>query len=412
MTRRLCKALPHTLGLAIWLSLAGCSVVLGLDDVRWADLDASVASDSDSGLDAPVGSVCADHVARYIDLRDLEPAMPLVLDEEMGTYTYDTDVGRLYGPQGNIPHTRLDVPVMVPEPTEVLIVDSLFIGHMSTLRVQGEKPLIIASHTNVRIEGLLDLGSVDGWNAAGHDPDACDGHAADEGTDDMGGASGGGGGSYQGAGGAGGTGDSNDGPGTAGGAGGTDVDFPDGVLGGCPGARGGSGNIPEHAPGGVGGGAIYLAACGVIVINGTIHAGGAGGRTGTQDGGGGGGGSGGFIGLDAPSITLTSSAVLAANGGGGGGGGEDSDEIGAHGEHGSMGTNQAQGGHAPGGNRQGGDGGAMSDMDGSSGDTNRRGAGGGGGGAGFIAILFSSMDIDPAAVISPPYVQLPGTPVP
>jgi len=61
---------------------------------------------------------------------------------------------------------------------------------------------------------------------------------------------------------------------------------------------------------------------GTITVSGIINAGGCGGTQGDATHGGGGGGSGGAVLLEAPTVHVTATGVLAANGGGGGGGGD------------------------------------------------------------------------------------------
>lgn len=185
------------------------------------------------------------------------------------------------------------------------------------------------------------------------------------------------------------------------------------VRGGCRGGGGGVFGGPAVG-GGASGGAVYLIAGRELNIAGTIDASGEGGDGGkpsasTSGGGGGAGGSGGLIGLDAPRITLASTARLVANGGGGGGGadggtsgaaglnGNESDLSGpppfvaAGGEGASSGGAGGQGANAETAASQGG--GAMTNVVYSAG-------GGGGGGAGIIK-LYSTMIDDRGAAISP-----------
>jgi hypothetical protein len=87
------------------------------------------------------------------------------------------------------------------------------------------------------------------------------------------------------------------------------------LRGGC---RGGAGGGVTPAAPGAGGGAVDLIAP-AIVINGAIHASGAGGAgTGVEGAGGAGGGSGGTIVFDAASVTIGDAGLLLAQGGGGG----------------------------------------------------------------------------------------------
>ena len=187
--------------------------------------------------------------------------------------------------------------------------------------------------------------------------------------------------------------------GTFGGRGGEGGDGPDGngqlapsptiplkIRAGCPGATGGQ---PKPGAGGAGGGALYLISAGTITIRGKLDVSGAGGSGGLPGdrGTGGGGGSGGFIGIDAPSRSIT--GALIANGGGGGEGGG-STSAGNPGGDGNA-TGSAQGGEnssTNGGN--GGDGSFAPNgagENGSDADSDSSGGGGGGGGAGVIRVF-------------------------
>ncbi|HEX6835408.1 MAG TPA: hypothetical protein VF334_02490 [Polyangia bacterium] len=156
--------------------------------------------------------------------------------------------------------------------------------------------------------------------------------------------------------------------------------------------------------GGGGGGALQLAAEGTLTIGGKINAGGCGGAQGDATHGGGGGGSGGAILVEAPTVHLTATAVLAANGGGGGGGG---DPMATAGSPGGSGMAQAAGGSAGNNGAAGGQGGALNSTSGNPG-SNGTGAGGGGGGVGRVRLNSrTGATVDGGSIISP--AQTAGT---
>jgi hypothetical protein len=327
-----------------------------------------------------------------------EPTGGLTID---GAATYNTTTGELTG-AGASP------PSQVVNGSMLISVSSFTVTAGGTLRVIGDKPLIVASWTTIEIAGLIDAGSNATDNGAGANPtdatNGCQTHVATVGGNNDNGASGGGGGGYLAKGGNGGQGDGGANRGQGGAAIAQLL-----LLGGCAGAAGGTGNNNETGgAGGPGGGAIQLTAQTSITITGKINAGGGGGlggktnNNGTQDGGGGGGGgSGGMIGLEAPAVTVMANAAIAANGGGGGQGGGDTMQ-GSTGEPGTPSATAAAGGSAGDSvNGHGGAGSAGAAVVGTIGqDSGQNGGGGGGGAAGFIVIA-GSQTIDPAAVVSP-----------
>jgi hypothetical protein len=172
------------------------------------------------------------------------------------------------------------------------------------------------------------------------------------------------------------------------------------VLGLClPGAAGG------------GGGAIQLYAVGAITVaeDGGINAGGGGGggggSLGCVDSGAGGGGSGGVVYLQAETIALA--GILAANGGGGGSEGGDATANGQPGEDGALGAVPAAGGVAATGDSAGGAGGAGSSAPRPGADVDATTGGGGGGGAVGHVVLHCS-DFSGDGAVSPPPFRTPG----
>lgn len=320
-----------------------------------------------------------------------------------GIYTYDTGSGVLTDP-ANATSTPTNKPV---ESGMLISVDKLVIATGTTLRVIGPAPLIVASWTDIAIEGAIDAGSNAVAAGAGANPVACEMHAATLGTAAGAGGGGGGGGGFQAAGGAGGDG-SNANAGRNG-DGGTLTALPL-LLGGCAGAAGGDGGSLAGG-GGAGGGAFQLTAQGQIRIAGTLTAGGSGGDPGVMNdngGGAGGGGSGGMIGLEGTTVELADGAVLACNGGGGGEGGDDNPA--GRGVDGTATATRAPGGsmnNDGGGNGGLGSGGTIL-TGGNAGNDNGDGGGGGGGGgsAGYIAVRgtvtkASNVVLSPAESIVP-----------
>jgi hypothetical protein len=185
------------------------------------------------------------------------------------------------------------------------------------------------------------------------------------------------------------------------------------VRGGCRGGGGGVFGAPATG-GGASGGAVYLIAGRELVVAGTIDASGEGGDGGkpsgsTSGGGGGAGGSGGLIALDAPHITLASTARLVANGGGGGAG-ADGGTGGAAGQDGNESDLAgsppfvAAGGEGAAGGGAGGQGANVATAASPGGSAKATpissGGGGGGGGAGLIKLYSTQID-DQGAVFSP-----------
>jgi hypothetical protein len=319
-----------------------------------------------------------------------------------GTWTYNTDTGWLTNPllASTMPQSKLLQVGGIS--VRFLSVTSLAVNKGVKLRVVGTRPLGVAAWSSITVNGTIDVSStrdlVTGYvsNGAGADPGVCSASAPTAGKEKDSQGGGGGGGGFGDDGGDGG--DGNDGS-SAGGSKGSAVSAPSIIRGGCGGAKGG---VSSGGNGGPGGGALQLTARLTITIDGVLHAGGGGGATGglLSESGGGGGGSGGYLGLEAPTVSLASSAVLAANGGGGGGGVGDG-TPGTHGGNGPAGDGQAAGGVGgllvKGG--AGGPGGHKGSLTGGPGKKATDGGGGGGGGAGHLVIVSSNFN-DNGATIS------------
>jgi hypothetical protein len=290
-------------------------------------------------------------------------------------------------------------------------VEGLSIASGVKLRAVGSRPLRIVAAFDIRIDGEIDLSSHASDPGAGSASNCPNG--PEPGISCTHGGSGGGGGGFGAAGGDGGPGGvghncgSGNG-GTPGGEGGIARDSLDDLVGGCAGRIGGFGDGAEadRGQGGYGGGGLQLVAHDALVVNGIIHAGGAGGLPGLLDrAGAGGGGSGGMIQLDGSTITIAGTAVLAANGGGGGGGCNDENEEcpdATAGEDGKVSAAFAVGG-LPAKAAEAGTGGAGGHLtlpEGQNGTGPMRGGGGGGGGVGWIR--FNAIETQIAnAIMSP-----------
>lgn len=332
-----------------------------------------------------------------------------------GTIVYDTDLpGFVEDPPADPPSTIVD---QGGTPAVVISVESFTVAEGTTLRVVGDKPLIIASWSAITIAGTVDAGShrEDRRAGAGANPKLCEETGPGLGDDDVtgGGSGGGGGGSFAGTGGKGGPGDT--GGENPGGDGGQMVGTPTIVRGGCAGAASGMAgnddsvsapsNSMTRAPGGAGGGAIQLSARQVITISGRVLAGGAGGTGAPLNSavGGGGGGSGGWVGFDAPLSTFAPTARLAANGGGGG----SSDSFSSTGDPGADGGDDATpaaGGVAGSCATAGAPGAAGATTNGPSSAQSAVSCGGGGGGGsvGYIIVIAPSFTAPAGAIFSPP----------
>ena len=309
-----------------------------------------------------------------------------------GVWIYNTDTGWLTDPNNAATMPQSTVLTLGGLQVRVLSVTSFMLASGVTLRAKGNRPLVVAAWYSATVNGTINANSVRdlvvGTQAAGAgaNPGACSAVAATAGQENNTQGGGGGGGGFGGDGGDGGDGDDGD---ATHGKKGSAVSSPTELRGGCAGAKGGG---SSSGSGGLGGGALQLTARVAITVSGVLNAGGASGGGGgvLTESGGGGGGSGGYLGLEAPTVTLTSSAVLAANGGGGGGGAADS-APGLPGLNGQPSGVEAAGGLGAlfkGGN--GGAGGHQGSLAGKSGVKSLDGGGGGGGGAGHVVITSSN----------------------
>jgi hypothetical protein len=326
---------------------------------------------STGGLDAPVDTLPPNCFGTGLDVRVCLSAPP------SGDFHVTTD--RMIDTTGG-PPCDPDIATFC-----VIAGTAVQIDQGKTLGVNGTRPLVLVSTSELVIDGVLDVASH--LNTPQHFGPGADSPLCHAGTvaANRGGGSGGSLGTTGG----------NGGP-TGGALAGATL-VPATLQGGCKGSDGAGGGQLGH-----GGGAVYLIATS-ISVNGSINASGESGTSTANDGrGGGGGGSGGMIVFDAPSLSIALGAQIFANGGGGGegtGGNTGNDGIDASGP--------SAGGLGGSGASSGGDGGAggFGTADGGAGaagtDVNIIGGGGGGGGAGIIKVFRAP--IPSSGMVSPPF---------
>lgn len=202
-------------------------------------------------------------------------------------------------------------------PASVLLFDQFSMNAGSTLRLTGDKPVILVAFTGMVLNNAVIDASGRGQVPGPGGNVGCGASAGGAGGAMMTASGGGGGGSFHSAGARGGGGSTFQTGGVAGAAR-TRTRFD--LLGGCPGGRGGG---MQGGEGGAGGGAVQLVARFGILMDATrVLVNGAGGEgagnaAGATSGGGGGGGSGGVLLIQAPYVVITRS-TLVSNGGGGG----------------------------------------------------------------------------------------------
>jgi hypothetical protein len=332
------------------------------------------------------------------------PSAAVVLD--CGTSTFDSQTfayGNWCGQTQPAPvvRTQSGGPDVV-----VISLRGLTVASGSTLRLTGDRPVILAVFGDATVEGSMDVGS-QGWTArgAGGNSSVCGSSNGGPGMDDDDGddgASGGGGGGFGSAGAYGGQGFAGavNTTGVGGIAGGNEEISP--LRGGCRGGQGGKGwtsSSNGNARGGFGGGALQVSVTGTLSVAATavISAAGGGGEdsAGNDEDGGAGGGSGGALLLEAWSVQMASNGWLTANGGGGSEGGDTWDGSYCTGADGSRNSSaQAPGGSGGCGRTDGagGDGGFGASNSGAATGggngccDNGDAGGGGGGGVGRIRI--------------------------
>jgi len=263
-------------------------------------------------------------------------------------------------------------------------VASLSIAATATVRITGERALVVVSSGGIVVDGLVDASATGAAKGPGAQASGAGG-AGQSAGEFFGGGGGGGFGS------AGGRGGSTEG--ASGGA--VGVFFGDATQTTLlAGSGGGSAAVAANCEttGGGGGGGLQLTSFSGIAVSasGIVSAsggGGSGGRPcGVVGGPGAGGGSGGALYFEAPTVRID--GLVVANGGGGGGGsGDDGDEPGQAGADGAAPT-LGKGGNAGNDGGRGGDGGRAAALaeNGRNNDTENGAGGGAGGGVGRITI--------------------------
>ncbi len=289
----------------------------------------------------------------------------------------------------------------------VLRVRSLTIPQNATVRVIGDRPLLVIAETDITISGILDGAARLGEPGPGGSVQSAarPGQGTAGANDGDIGDSGGSGGGFGTAGGTGGAAGHDyltlQVPRTAGGPSHGDANVA--LLAG--GGAGGVGS-PCTVLGGAGGGAIQLSAFAAVHVAGTVHVGGGGGARGalcsTTGGSAGGGGSGGSIFIEAPRVEV--SGTLAANGGSGGAGSDSPAGLqGVAGNNARPAAQVSSGAPRVGATNvgaKGGDGG-WRDAPPTTGDDTTYGNGGGGGGAVGRIVLRAASLADTGSVASP-----------
>lgn len=283
-----------------------------------------------------------------------------------------------------------------------LRVNDLKLDAGTTMRVIGNRPLVILSGHDANIAGTIDVGARGRDAGAGGFAPSLGPGAGGEGmhvgvNDD----SGGGGAGFGSVGGNGGS-----APTAAGGNPG--ASYAIAFLGGGSGGGAPQQGIGCTNVGGGGGGAILVYAKHALTVSGAISAGGGGGEAGVicdnppNHGAGAGGGAGGMIHLQTGD--LKGMGILAANGGGGGGPSCPSGAIGP-GEDGKASTTLVAFGGIGNGCGPGGGNGSIGTMGAASALAAGTNGGGGGGGAGRIKIhapgAIAVMSSPPAVVVTP-----------
>ena len=341
-----------------------------------------------------------------------------------GTATFNTDSGAISGVltraggSGVIADIAFELRTTGTQGIGVWTFHRLGLNSGASIRFAGARSAVFVSGTDATIAGTIDgSGGCNGTDPLCAGPGAgvggntalatgCgpggSGVAATSGNSDGGGGGGGG----RGAGGAGGLGG---GDGTGGLAGIACVaPAAEPLVGGAGGGIGSFG-ATTACKGGGGGGALQITAVDMITVDGTITMGGSGGEggradlVGTNSGAGCGGGAGGSILLEARTVKVSGTGVLAANGAGGGGGGSFG-TAGDRGANGGLTATPAAGG-AAGGNGGIGGAGAAGNMPAAPGAPANSNAGAGGGGIGAIYVRTTTGNFTQTGLATP----TPGT---
>ena len=367
---------PGLYALAIALATTGCAFHPG-ESRTDRSIDSGDSGSDGGGGDAMIDGCYGTAVAR-VCVQPPATQLHITGDTTISTSTGSTDC----------------LALLAGSTTDACVIagTSVMVDSGRTIRATGNRPLLIASSSALRIDGTIDVSSRRGTNVgAGGNPSVC---VAATAATYMNSGGGGAGGSFGGVGGDGGSGEGGNGS----------VASPlvvsiTALRGGCRGTAGAS--TGSAGAGANGGGAVMLIAKTSITIQGVLNASGAGANGATGgDSGGGGGGSGGMIALDAPIVVVLSGAKIFANGGGGGEGFETSN--GDFGDDPAAPTPAAPGG--TGGTPNGGDGGNGSQtgdgINGKPGNSGGGGGGGGGGGAGMI-IVYPTQTFSAGSVMPP-----------
>ncbi len=385
-----------------------------------------------SGIDAPAGSD-----APMIDGRPDAPGNMIASNGVVGTFppggidvlisgiaTFNTDTGEITGSYtrsagtGAINGVDFETATYMSAPLGVFSFHRLTVSSTGHVHFTGVAAAVFVVAVTAQVDGEIDgsggscggphscpgpgggHGGTSATAALGCGPGGAGVHDAGT-TADTGG--GGGGGAIAGAAGGSETGSATYVGGAAGAACVTADLQP--LVGGSGGGIGSPGDAAITPAGGGGGGAFQLTSFGSISITGRLGFNGAGGvggpaSTATDAGAGAGGGAGGGILLEAPTLTISQTAILAANGGGGGGGGYLT-TAGSTGTAGGDTATAAMGGAAASPGLGTGGNGAAAALAPTKGGNDMFNAGGGGGAVGAIYLRSTTPMVSSTATISP-----------
>ncbi len=363
-----------------------------------------ITDDADAALDSAASFPWSNGASS----EDLGDVVDFELSEDATLFSDTGRIETLAGVElrpvgdGNIGGIFVDVRTSMPT---IVGFNQFVVPTDRTLRVVGTAPLVLASRTNIIVNGVIDAsagrcldGSVDrgcggpGGGTGGTVATAATG-CAPGGSGSASGDTGGGGAGFGGDGGSGGN--ETDGLMSPGGAGGlsTDCDLSlSQLIGGSGGGRGGADLGDLGGGGGGGGGGVQLSANVEISIEGIVRVVGEGGAAGGAESAGGGGGSGGSVLMEAPAIRLR--GIVTCNGGAGGQG-----RGSIPGEPGGDSTTPARGAGG-GSSSRGGDGGTGL-VAATPGEDRTNDAGGGGAAGGVVNTVSYGVSKE-GAVVSPP----------
>ena len=144
-------------------------------DARSADarVDAPDASVPPDAPDGPDPCQAWSPRPRHFDPCAIPAPSAALLLTAAGDYVYDTDTRTLRDPQNDtISHASGEIPGNPP--VVVVSVDRFVVGGNARLRVVGGKPLLVASWSEISVDGLIDVSSNTTGPGAGANTGTCD----------------------------------------------------------------------------------------------------------------------------------------------------------------------------------------------------------------------------------------------